>query len=219
MHRWALEGEDEKARAPKARQAEDVEAWVQAKRGYKEAPYLATQKKPNHTAHQGSGTRSPQVSTALFGLAALFGTTAGGKNKGKTRQGISAADFLPATWRPTHTPLHGSERRSPQVPAALFCLAALFDLTAEEIFQGKTGQGISAANFSPTQGPQYKKEAAIAHGVHGPRHSHQGGGALSTINPGKTGQGISAAGFYWPKSLTTWSQTWNPRPRTHPAIP
>jgi hypothetical protein len=96
-HRWALEGEDKKARAPKARQAEDAEAWVQAERGYKDAPYVATQKKPNQAAHQGSGTCSPQVSTALFGLEALFGPTAGGKHKGKTRQGVSAANFLPAT--------------------------------------------------------------------------------------------------------------------------
>jgi hypothetical protein len=64
-HRWALEGEDEKAQAPKARQAEDAEAWVQAKRGYEDAPYAATQKKPNHAAPQGGGTHGPQVSTAL----------------------------------------------------------------------------------------------------------------------------------------------------------
>ncbi len=39
----------------------------------------------------------PQVLTALFGLTAVFGSTAGGKTQGKTRQGVSAADFLPTT--------------------------------------------------------------------------------------------------------------------------
>ena len=78
MHRCALEGEDKKVWASKARQVEDAEAWVQAKRGYKDAPYVVTQKKPNHMAHQGGGTHSPQVLTALSELAALFGPTAGG---------------------------------------------------------------------------------------------------------------------------------------------
>ncbi len=103
---------------------------MQTKRGYEEAPYLASQKKPNHATHQGSGTRSPQVSTALFGSAALFGPTTGGKNKGKTGQGVSAANFLLATRRPTHEPHHGSGTCSPQVQAALFSLAVLFDSTA-----------------------------------------------------------------------------------------
>jgi hypothetical protein len=94
MHRWASEREDKNAWAAKARQAEDAEAWVQAKRGYKDALYVATQKKPNHAAHQGGGARSPQVLMALFGSAALFGQTAIGKNKGKTIQGISADNFF-----------------------------------------------------------------------------------------------------------------------------
>ncbi len=132
---------------------------MQAKRGYEDAPYVATQKKPNHATHQGSGTRSPQVLTALSGSAVLFGPTAGGKNKWKTGQGVSAANFLPATRKPTHEPHHGSGTRSPQVSAALFSLAALFGLTVEENFQGKTRQGVSTANFLPAQGSQYKKEA------------------------------------------------------------
>jgi hypothetical protein len=77
-HRRASEGEDEKDWAPKATQAEDAEAQVQAK----EASYAAALKKPNHTAHQGSGTRSPPGLTALFGSAALFGPTTSSKNKG-----------------------------------------------------------------------------------------------------------------------------------------
>ena len=39
----------------------------------------------------------PQVSTALFGSTAVFGLTTGGKPQGKTRQGVSAADFFPAS--------------------------------------------------------------------------------------------------------------------------
>jgi hypothetical protein len=53
-------------------------------------------------------------------------------------------------------------------------LLVLFGLAAEENFQGKTGQRGSAANFSPAQERQHKKKAAIAHGVHGGRHDHQG---------------------------------------------
>ncbi len=63
--------------------------WQAEKGGYLsgEAGW-ATKRKANHTAHQGGGTRSPQVSTALFGFTA-------GKNQEKTGQGGSAANFLP----------------------------------------------------------------------------------------------------------------------------
>ena len=64
------------------------------------------------------GATPPQVSAALLGLTAMFGSTTRGKPQGKTRQGVSAADFLPAT-------------------------------TPGGIFLGKTGQGVSAANFFP----------------------------------------------------------------------
>jgi hypothetical protein len=77
MHRRALEGEDKKDWAPKAMQAEDAEAWVQAE----EASYA--QKKSNHAAHQGGGTRSPLGRTALLGLAALFRPATSGKIRGK----------------------------------------------------------------------------------------------------------------------------------------
>ncbi len=46
-------------------------------------------------------------------------------------------------------------------------LPALLGLAAEENSQGKTGQCGSAANFLPAQERQHKKEADIAHGVHG----------------------------------------------------
>ncbi len=46
-------------------------------------------------------------------------------------------------------------------------LPALLGLAVEEISQGKTGQCGSTANFLPAQERQHKKEADIAHGVHG----------------------------------------------------
>jgi hypothetical protein len=120
-----LDGEDEKDWAPKAMQVEDAEAWMQAK----EASYVAAQKKPNHVAHQGGGTRSPPGRTALLGSAALFGPATSGKNKGNTRQGISAANFSPATRTPTHAAHQGGGTRSPQGLAPLlrgqFCLVQM----------------------------------------------------------------------------------------------
>jgi hypothetical protein len=45
----------------------------------------------------GQETPPPLVSMALFGSTEVFGSTTGGKNQGKTRQGGSAADFIPGT--------------------------------------------------------------------------------------------------------------------------
>ncbi len=123
----------------------------------KEASYAASQKKLNHAAHQGGGTCSPQVLMALFGLVAMFGPTAGSKSKGKTRQGVSAAVFLPATRTPTHAAHLRSGTHSPQGSEALLSLAALFGSTTEENFQGKTGQGVSAAIFYQPRDPSTKK--------------------------------------------------------------
>ncbi len=70
--------------------------------------------------------------------------------------------------------------------------------TAEENFQGKTGQRESAANFLPAQERQHKKEAAIAHGVHGGRRDYQGLPVLTASFDkfqGETGQGGRAAVF------------------------
>jgi hypothetical protein len=121
-HRRASEGEDEKDWAPKAMQAEDAEARVQAE----EASYAAALKKPNHAAHQGSEIRSPPGLTVLFGSAALFGPTTSGKNKGKTGQGVSAANFSLATRTPTYAAHQGGGTRSPQGLAALLSGAVLF---------------------------------------------------------------------------------------------
>jgi hypothetical protein len=77
-------------------------------------------------------------------------------------------------------------------------LLALFGSTAEKKFHGKTGQRGSAAKFSPAQGRQHKKEAAIAHGVRGGRRDHQVSPVLRALFDklqGKTGQGESAANF------------------------
>jgi hypothetical protein len=84
-----LKGADGKARDPQA------EAWCQAAWDDKEASYKASHGEPNHAAHQGGGTRSPKVMTALLGLTVLSGVTADRKLKGKTGQSKSAADFLP----------------------------------------------------------------------------------------------------------------------------
>jgi hypothetical protein len=42
-------------------------AWLQAGRDRKEAAHAAAQRKTKHAAHQGGGTRTPQVLTVLFG--------------------------------------------------------------------------------------------------------------------------------------------------------
>jgi hypothetical protein len=52
-------------------------------------------------------------------------------------------------------------------------LLAVVGSTAEKTFEEKTGQRGSAANFSLSQIRQHKKEAAIAHGVHGGKRNHQ----------------------------------------------
>jgi hypothetical protein len=59
-------------------------------------------------------------------------------------------------------------RDSPEL--APFSLAALYGPPVVAKPQGKTGQGVSAAGFLPAMGTQYKKEAAIAQGAHGPSH-------------------------------------------------
>jgi hypothetical protein len=100
----------------------------------------------------------------------------------------------------------GSGVRDPQLLATSFSFAALFGMTTADNFQGETGQRGSAANFFLTQECQYKKEAAIAHGVHGLSCSHHlSGASLPTPKKfqGKTGQRGSAANFFSPRNANT----------------
>ncbi len=66
--------------------------------------------------------------------------------------------------------------------------------------QGKTGQGVSAAGFLPATGTQYKKEAAIAQGAHGPSHKSSLAASAKDENPpnntgmAKLGQNMSVPG-------------------------
>jgi hypothetical protein len=151
--------------APRKARDPQEEAWWQAERDHKEAAHAAAQRKANHTANQGSGMRSPQ------GLTALFGSTVG--KKGKTGQGVSAADFLPAPRKPTHAVHQGGGMRDPQ----------------ELVPSGSAGWSATPAVVT---GTQYKKEAAIAQGARGRSNSPQVSGAAAT---GRIGQGASAASF------------------------
>ncbi len=161
----ANEEADFEAQAPrKARDphAEAWLAWLQAGRDHKEAAHAASQRKTNHATHQGGGMRNPKVLTALFGSTV-------GKNQGKTGQGVSAANFLPAPRKSPYAAHQGSGTPDPP-ELAPFSSAALYGPPAVAKPQGKTGQGISAAGFLPATGTQYKKEAAIAQGARGPSH-------------------------------------------------
>jgi hypothetical protein len=83
------------------------------------------------------------------------------------------------------------------IPIVKGCRRCLVS-TAEENFQGKTGQRGSAANFLPAQERQHKKEAAISHGARGGRRDYQGSPVLMASFDkfqGETGQGGSAANF------------------------
>ncbi len=118
---------------------------------------MATKQKAKHAAHQGGGTRSPQVLTALFGSTA-------GTNQGRIGQRKSAANFFLAPrkagyaemWvqakkahkedthaaaqrKTNHSANQEGGTRSPQA-------RALFGSTMGN-FQGETGQHGSAANF------------------------------------------------------------------------
>jgi hypothetical protein len=81
-------------------------------------------------------------------------------------------------------------------------------LPTSKDFQGKTGQRGSAVNYFLVQEPQYKKEAAIAHGVHGPGHSdHLLGASLPTSKDfqGKTDsvEALPFFCFYQPRNAST----------------
>jgi hypothetical protein len=137
-------------------------AWLQAGRDRKEAAHAATQRKTNHAAHQGGGTCTPQVLTALSGSTV-------GKNQGKTGQGVRAANFLLAPRKSPYAAHQGGGTHDPP-ELAPFSFVALYGPPAVAKPQGKTGQGVSAAGFLPATGTQYEKEAAIAQGARGPSH-------------------------------------------------
>jgi hypothetical protein len=140
--KWA----DGRARDPQA------EAWCQAKRDDKEASYTASQRESKHAAHQGGGTRSPQGLTALFGLTASSGVLAYKKIKGKTGQGVNSAAIFSQNPNPDPNQL---------LPTS-FSSVALFELTAADNFQGRTGQHGSAANFFPVPGIPVQKKGRIS---------------------------------------------------------
>ncbi len=105
------------------RKAEDPHAeawlaWLQAGRDRKEAAHAAAHRKTNHAAHQGGGTRTPQVFTALSGSTV-------GKNQGKTGQGISTANFLPAPRKSPYAAHQGGGTRNPP-ELAPYSSAALY---------------------------------------------------------------------------------------------
>ncbi len=115
-------------------------------------------------------------------LPALFESTAEETFQGKFGQRGSAANFLPAQIRQhkqeaaiTHG-VRGGRRDHQESPLPVISRgkgSILFGSTAEENFQGKTGQRRSAANFLPAQECQHKEEAAITHGVCGGKRNHQ----------------------------------------------
>jgi hypothetical protein len=132
-------------------------AGAQAEWDDKKAAYVAAHGTTHHAAH-----RDRQ------GLPVLFGSTAEKNFQGKTGQRRSAAKFLPAQGRQhkkeaaiTHG-IRGGRHDHQGLPV----LMALFDK-----FQGKTGQGGSAANFLLAQECQYKKKkkkkTVSAHGAGG----------------------------------------------------
>jgi hypothetical protein len=141
LHKRASEGEYENNWSPTATQAGDTGAWVQTW----EATYA--QNKPNPAAHHGGGTRAPPGQTALPGLAALVGPATSRKNKRKTGQSASAANFLSAQepqLKEEAAIAHGVRRASPshQVGGAW---------SAKH--QGITSQGVSAAGVVLAQEP------------------------------------------------------------------
>jgi hypothetical protein len=128
----------------------------------------------------------------------LSGSTVG-KNQGKTGQGVSAANFLPAPRKSPYAAHQGGGMRNPP-ELAPFSLAALYGPPAVAKPQGKTGQGVSAAGFLPAMETQYKKEAAIAQGARGPSHRSSLAASAKDRDPpndvgmAKLGQNMSVPG-------------------------
>ena len=85
----------------------------------------------------------------------------------------------------THMAHRGSGVRNPQLLPTLFSFAALFGLIAADNFQGGNRTAWKRCHFFPDPGmpvqkKKKKKEAAIAHGIHGPsRSNHLSGGVIA----------------------------------------
>jgi hypothetical protein len=129
------------------RKAEDPHAeawlaWLQAGRDHKEAAHVAAQRNTNHAAHQGGGTHTPQVSTALSGSTV-------GKNQRKTGQGVSAADFLPAPRKSPYAAHQGSGMRG------------IVWSTRGGKTPGENRTGRKRCGFSPDHGNPVQKKAAM----------------------------------------------------------
>ncbi len=105
----------------------------------------------HHTAHAGGGKRSPQV------LPELFGSLSDGKTQGR-QQGGSVANFLLGPQASTESvgpprgKFKGSTGWSGSAADFLRGPQASTGSTGRKL-QGKTGQGISAADFWPLGRP------------------------------------------------------------------
>ena len=137
-----------------------------------------------------AGRPHPQVPTALFGPSAVSGAAPIGKTQGKTGQSVSAANFyLPPSVNGSNSAdgdAREGEARSqpPQVPAALFDSTAGFGSAASGKTQGRTGQGVSAADFS-SWGRQNDEESLD--------HDVRWSGAGGATNPPVDDEGYSMA--------------------------
>ncbi len=148
-----------------------------------------------------------QLLPTSFSSAALFKWTAADNFQGRTGQRGSDANYFLALERQFKK--EASLAHGVRGPSRSHHLLGASSPTTKD-FQGKTGQRGSAANCFLAQEPQYKKEAAIAHGVRGPgRSNHLLGASLPTSKDfqGKTRQHGSAflflIFFSWPRNAST----------------
>jgi hypothetical protein len=113
--------------------------------------------------------QTPRTGAACKGSVAELATPKqqpGHRQSGTTRR----PPTYPTTGLPTTQPMRIPTTRPTEGVIVKGCRRCGVVWTAEKNFQGKTGQRGSAANFLPAQERQHKKEAAIAHGVHGGTH-------------------------------------------------
>jgi hypothetical protein len=111
---------------------------------------LASQRESNHAAHQGGGTHSPQVSTALLGLTALSGVTADKILWEPIGRKCCQLFTGPPDVHP-HGPQGQRGYAQPSTVANVIQLCGVVRIDHGGHFQGETGQRRSAANFFLTQ--------------------------------------------------------------------